>query len=296
MSKFELNRLTSHDDADILAEVRRVAGLVSTTSLSVKQFDSLSRVHSSTLRKRFGSWRNALHAAGLDHLVNQSNRARSAEEIVSELRRVAAKLHTSELIKTDFYIHGKFKCHAVLAQFGSWKKALVAAGLRQTKRGIRYTDEECYENLLSVWTKLGRPPKHDEMNMPPSKVGSKAYVLRWGSWLRALEAFVERANSGDRTTLSDDVESNPASAIDDRPSRERSGPRDAPLGLRYRVLVRDRFRCVLCGRSPATNQHVNLHVDHILPWSKGGVTEFENLRTLCKDCNIGKADQIEPPR
>lgn len=58
--------------------------------------------------------------------------------------------------------------------------------------------------------------------------------------------------------------------------------------MRYQVLMRDRFRCRSCGRSPATDLNVELNVDHIIPFSKGGETTFENLQTLCKECNIGK--------
>lgn len=64
------------------------------------------------------------------------------------------------------------------------------------------------------------------------------------------------------------------------------------LSLRYDVLKRDNFRCVLCGRSSA-NSGVELEVDHIIPVSKGGETEMYNLRTLCRDCNRGKSDKIE---
>lgn len=62
--------------------------------------------------------------------------------------------------------------------------------------------------------------------------------------------------------------------------------------LRYDVLKRDGFRCVLCGAT-AKDEHVKLHVDHITPISKGGRTELSNLRTLCERCNLGKSDKSE---
>jgi 5-methylcytosine-specific restriction endonuclease McrA len=58
--------------------------------------------------------------------------------------------------------------------------------------------------------------------------------------------------------------------------------------LRYEVLQRDGFRCVMCGRSPGKEAGVMLHVDHIRPWSAGGETVKENLQTLCERCNLGK--------
>lgn len=63
--------------------------------------------------------------------------------------------------------------------------------------------------------------------------------------------------------------------------------------LRYDILVRDNFRCKICGAS--AEDGVKLHVDHILPVSKGGKTVESNLRTLCERCNLGKSNKIEPP-
>lgn len=60
--------------------------------------------------------------------------------------------------------------------------------------------------------------------------------------------------------------------------------------LRYTVLKRDSFKCCACGASPAKDPSVELHIDHIIPWSKGGETVLENLQTLCSRCNIGKSD------
>lgn len=61
--------------------------------------------------------------------------------------------------------------------------------------------------------------------------------------------------------------------------------------LRYRVLKRDGFRCQICGHSQ--NDGIKLHVDHIMPISKGGRTVMSNLRTLCEACNEGKSDKYD---
>lgn len=62
--------------------------------------------------------------------------------------------------------------------------------------------------------------------------------------------------------------------------------------LRYQVLKRDNFKCCACGASPAKDPLVELHIDHIVPWSKGGTTTIDNLQTLCSKCNLGKSDLI----
>lgn len=61
-------------------------------------------------------------------------------------------------------------------------------------------------------------------------------------------------------------------------------------GLRYDVLKRDNFKCCVCGYGSLDN--VKLHVDHIIPISKGGKTKLDNLQTLCERCNLGKSDKL----
>lgn len=67
-------------------------------------------------------------------------------------------------------------------------------------------------------------------------------------------------------------------------------PRTISTTLRYQVLKRDNFKCCACGASPAKDPAVELHIDHIVPWSKGGETKMDNLQTLCSKCNLGKSD------
>lgn len=62
--------------------------------------------------------------------------------------------------------------------------------------------------------------------------------------------------------------------------------------LRYKVLIRDKKTCQICGMG--SDDGAILHVDHIIPVAKGGLTTLTNLRTLCDRCNLGKKDQIEP--
>ncbi len=59
------------------------------------------------------------------------------------------------------------------------------------------------------------------------------------------------------------------------------------LALRYKVLKRDNFKCVACGKNAS---EVEMHVDHVIPVSKGGKTIESNLQTLCSKCNLGKSN------
>jgi hypothetical protein len=57
--------------------------------------------------------------------------------------------------------------------------------------------------------------------------------------------------------------------------------------LRLQILIRDNYKCSICGRP---KDEVSLEVDHIIPISKGGTDELNNLAALCKNCNLGKSN------
>jgi hypothetical protein len=70
-----------------------------------------------------------------------------------------------------------------------------------------------------------------------------------------------------------------------RDSRKEARTRTLGYALRFQVLRRDGFTCQYCGGKPPD---VKLHVDHLHPWSLGGLNVLENLRTSCEACNLGK--------
>jgi len=59
--------------------------------------------------------------------------------------------------------------------------------------------------------------------------------------------------------------------------------------IRWQVFQRDDWRCVSCGRS--SEHGVILHIDHIIPRSKGGKDHIDNYQTLCDICNVGKSNK-----
>ncbi len=196
--------------------------------------------------------------------------------------------------KREFNLYGAVNADAIRVRFGSWKRAVMKAGFYLSRSGRRYTDEECFENLLAVWTHHGRAPLCREMRQLPSAVGPKAYIKRWGSWNKALSAFVERVEADypqEKKPVTPEplAKRLPSPGVGQVPDCDRH---EIKLGLRYHIMVRDRFRCVLCGRSPATDLTCHLVVDHIRPFSRGGKTIPSNLRCTCKECNLGKSDSI----
>ena len=200
------------------------------------------------------------------------------DELLAELRRVASRLNKSAITIDQFNEHAQFHSSTLAGRFGSWFKALDAAGLQKT-RNLNLTNEQSFENLVSVWMKLGRQPKYQDLTKGQSLFSASTYENRFGSWRKGLESFVSWANEG--------ISPQRTSPAEPR-STQRRGPRNINWRLRALVLMRDGARCQLCGVE-ARNGAL-LHVDHIVPWSKGGETIIGNLRILCHVCNIGKCD------
>ncbi len=63
---------------------------------------------------------------------------------------------------------------------------------------------------------------------------------------------------------------------------------------RMDILKRDDFRCKICGRRATDYVDIELHVHHIRPWGKGGLTLENNLITLCHTCHKGLDPHFEP--
>ena len=60
--------------------------------------------------------------------------------------------------------------------------------------------------------------------------------------------------------------------------------------IEFDVRAKSKGVCVACG---ARAMEVRMHVDHIVPISRGGKNEIDNLQMLCYRCNTQKRDRDE---
>ena len=59
--------------------------------------------------------------------------------------------------------------------------------------------------------------------------------------------------------------------------------------MRFAIYERDGYRCRRCG---VRDGYARLEIDHIIPIAKGGKSTYDNLQTLCHDCNVEKGDSL----
>lgn len=224
-------------------------------------------------------------------LARQRIDALPKKVILEELRTAAEHFDGRRFSRREFDAIAKHcKGTTVLKHFATWDAALESLGIalrpHRTDRN-RISDTELLAELARVWGNLGHRPSKIEWEASRAQYSYTTYKQRFGGWTSACASLVDRTaqvtSSASGTGLSAEVRIH----VEAIPAERK---RDVPLKLRLKILSRDGFKCVLCGRTPALDHGAILHVDHIVPFSAGGGTTEPNLRTLCEQCNWGKGD------
>jgi hypothetical protein len=232
----------------------------------------------------------------------------SEERKLEALETVAKHFNYIEFSWRDFNKVSTISASAIKTHFGSWKKALAALKKHLQEKGLDlsprphapqriYSDKDLFNEMERIWQKVGQRPSRNEWEISEPKISISAYKKRFGSWTNACQKFIEFKMGGEISSNDFVRFSGEEFLIHEKSgtleySKENS--RNISLSLRLKLLNRDNFKCVLCGKSPATDFGTKLHIDHIIPFSKRGKSIFENLQTLCEECNLGKSDsQIE---
>jgi len=214
----------------------------------------------------------------MKYILDNYHRNSSESELISDVINVAQKLKKDKITIDEYNDNGKFHATTLTRRFGSWFLVLEKAGLKKT-RNLNITNEELFENIVIVWNTTGRQPRYNDIKPNISLFSVGTYEKRFGSWRKALEAFVDWANDTNHTNSEIIIEKN---------INKNKSPRNINWRLRALVLMRDGASCQMCGDTPQSG--AKLHVDHIIPWSKGGETILQNLQSLCEKCNIGKSN------
>lgn len=210
----------------------------------------------------------------------------SSQDLLSDLQRLAAETGRRTVAFREYQSVGRYHPSTMMRRFGSWNEALKHAGL-EISNEMTIDVDRLFENLERLWIALGRQPTKRDLGTPRSEFSEAPYKRMFGGWRNALSAFVVWANADNsvRKTLA------PVAASAEHKGPQRATPRDPNLRTRFLVMKRDGFRCRYCGKSPATDPGVELVLDHVLAWSKGGETTAENLATSCVTCNAGKSNK-----
>ena len=200
--KFELiEPRKQYSNSELIDDLKRVASLLNKCTVTLKEYQKYGNYSYQTQKKRFGSWEKALDAANLEEPKRPwggdlSEIKIPKEELINDMLKVAKKLSKKTVTIADYEKHGKFGPTTISKRFGGWNKAKESAGLK-IGRLYNSSEEDYFENLLTVWQTLGRQPKYHEMEGSLSKLHISSYERKFGTWRIALESFVDYANKKD---------------------------------------------------------------------------------------------------
>lgn len=232
----------------------------------------------------------------------------SREKMIMELERVAKNFNYTDFRVKDFEKIATMSADTVVREFGNWEKALSFLAALLKKKGIelqirkrgRFTTQELFNEMERIWVQVGHRPSRNEWEAASAKISHDTYDRHFISWQNACLEFIEYKSGGTITADTDFQKEEGAKNENveketvEKEKREKikvGNNRAISLALRLKIFNRDNFRCVLCGKSPATDIGTKLHIDHIVPFSKGGQSTIDNLQTLCFECNIGKGNK-----
>lgn len=203
------------------------------------------------------------------------------EDIINDLLHVKNNILKKEtLIQKEYFAYGKYGRKAIDNHFGSWNNLLDKLNIPKTRINEHLSKEDIFLIIENLWIELKMQPTLRQFESMTNHT-KKIIVSNFGKWSDCLKEFVGWANSNDRTSI-----------FTQTATIKHNTPREPSASLRNKVLKRDKYKCVICGRSPSSS-NVELHLDHIHPYSLGGETVLENLQTLCSDCNLGKSNKID---
>lgn len=112
--------------------------------------------------------------------------------VIAEIQRVAKLLNVSSLTRQQFEASANISATTVRRSFGSWNKAIEAAGLtpitpENQPKNYAATDEEYLQEIIRVTKVLGKRPTGAEFSTDIARYSERPYRARWGTWSNAVD-------------------------------------------------------------------------------------------------------------
>ncbi|SNR41542.1 homing endonuclease associated repeat-containing protein [Halorubrum vacuolatum] len=180
---------------ELLAEIERLGETKGRRPTAV-EMDREGAYAVATYRRRFGTWSNAVEAAGYEPI--RLGRA-TDDQLLAELRRVNGVCADPPPSFTQMQRLGVYAPRTYVRRFGSWRAAVEAAGFEPRGVAGRIPRGELLADLHRVCERVGRRPTAADVR-EHGAYALATYQRRFGSWSAALEA----AFGADGDTLAGD--------------------------------------------------------------------------------------------
>jgi len=127
---------------------------------------------------------NPEYISGSNHKAYNTTK----ELLLQELRQMKISFNLEILEQDDYKKYGgKYSVPTFYNHFGNWKNALKQVNLKSGREAP--TEIELFDELQRVWEQLGKQPSSNQMKLL-SKYSYKSYSHKFGSWTKAIYAFI----------------------------------------------------------------------------------------------------------
>ena len=188
--KYQIHKVHRNSaDEDILQDIRRVATIIGKPKLTRDEYKEYGEYGTTTIRRHFGSWDDALLLAGLtiSHCgISKHETCNSEDDFFQDLRDVATRLGAETVTTDEYRMHGRYNYSHMVKVYHSWDVILKKAGLNSTKyrigKGKQISAVELFKEMQRVWDEIERQPKVKDFHNGLFKFSLNAYCRRFGSW------------------------------------------------------------------------------------------------------------------
>jgi hypothetical protein len=175
-----------YSERELIDALRRLAERLGRAPSAVDVGRDSESPVSRTYQIRFGSWLEALESAGIEPELSQTGYNR--EELLESLRDLADRLGCAPRTVDLDDDRRTPSSSTYRRHFGSWLKALEAAGIQPGPSQTGYSSDELLASLRMLARELGRAPTGREMSAREDLPHASTYWKRFGSWNAAIEA------------------------------------------------------------------------------------------------------------
>jgi len=178
----KVNEQKGYDDTYLIEKLQDLHHRLGTVPTQADLADDDETPSLSPYQNIFGSWNDALRAAGLE--PTQQHRI-SDDELIDELTTLAAELGRPPRYQEISDRDDTFSTTAYERAFGSFTDALRAAGLPVNFRA-RVDRDYLIDQLRELADELGRTPQYDDLEEYPTYPSTWPYLCEFDSWNEAL--------------------------------------------------------------------------------------------------------------
>lgn len=172
-----------YSDDELLDDVTTIAEELSDPP-TLAEFRKYSEHSATTYYERFGSWNEALQAAGFE--PRDATSKIPQEDLLAELEHLAAEFGESPSAQ-QMNGEGEYWASTYRNRFGSWNAALKAADLEVVSPSTEVSEADLLAELQRLADELGETPTFSLMS-EQGEFAPRTYVRHFGSWNAAVEA------------------------------------------------------------------------------------------------------------